>query len=166
MNAPVPQIDFAAPADAEAMLSAVVSQLRSGHVIPYLGPGVAELGRPDVQRETLFAHLVAEDHVLEDAKLGAARTEVVRGAVEHLALMLDVLEVRVGADFLHVSARLARQVRHPDLLQLRPQGSAEGEHTVAGAKLKHALGLHVKEAIDSRIDPMFDGAAWPEFARV
>jgi hypothetical protein len=48
MNAPVPQIDFANPADAEAILSDVVARLREGKVIPYLGPGVAELGKPSV----------------------------------------------------------------------------------------------------------------------
>lgn len=48
MNAPVPQIDFAARADAEAILSDVVARLRGGNVIPYLGPGVAELGGPAV----------------------------------------------------------------------------------------------------------------------
>lgn len=48
MNAPVPQIDFAAPADAEAILSDVVARLRGGDVIPYLGPGVAELDGPAV----------------------------------------------------------------------------------------------------------------------
>ncbi|MBR0962389.1 SIR2 family NAD-dependent protein deacylase [Bradyrhizobium japonicum] len=48
MNAPVPQIDFAAPADAEAILGDVVARLRGGDVIPYLGPGVAELGGPAV----------------------------------------------------------------------------------------------------------------------
>ncbi|WP_025037809.1 SIR2 family NAD-dependent protein deacylase [Bradyrhizobium sp. DOA9] len=48
MNAPVPQIDFAAPADAEAILGEVVAQLRGGNVIPYLGPGVAELSGPSV----------------------------------------------------------------------------------------------------------------------
>lgn len=48
MNSPVPQIDFAAPADAEAILSDVVARLRAGDVIPYLGPGVAELDGPAV----------------------------------------------------------------------------------------------------------------------
>lgn len=48
MNAPVPQIDFANPADAEAILREVVGHLREGKVIPYLGPGVAELGKPSV----------------------------------------------------------------------------------------------------------------------
>ncbi len=48
MNAPVPQIDFANPADAEAILSDVVARLRGGDVIPYLGPGVTELAAPSV----------------------------------------------------------------------------------------------------------------------
>ena len=48
MNAPVPQIDFANPADAEAILRDIVARLRGGGVIPYLGPGVAELAKPAV----------------------------------------------------------------------------------------------------------------------
>jgi hypothetical protein len=48
MNAPVPQIDFANPTDAEAILSGVVARLRGGDVIPYLGPGVADLATPSV----------------------------------------------------------------------------------------------------------------------
>jgi hypothetical protein len=48
MNAPVPRIDFAKPADAEQMLADVVGRLRAGSVIPYLGPGVAEMSKTDV----------------------------------------------------------------------------------------------------------------------
>ena len=48
MNAPVPQIDFANTADAEAVLGNVVARMRAGDVIPYLGPGVAELAAPAV----------------------------------------------------------------------------------------------------------------------
>ncbi|RTM14836.1 MAG: SIR2 family protein [Bradyrhizobiaceae bacterium] len=48
MNAPVPQIDFANPTHAEAILSGVVARLRGGDVIPYLGPGVADLSTPSV----------------------------------------------------------------------------------------------------------------------
>jgi SIR2-like domain len=48
MNAPVPQIDFAKPADAESMLSDIVRRLRAGGIIPYLGPGLAEMAKPEV----------------------------------------------------------------------------------------------------------------------
>ncbi|MGD5506736.1 hypothetical protein QUS83_22730, partial [Xanthomonas citri pv. citri] len=48
MNAPIPRIDFASPADAEAILREVVASLRSGRVIPYLGTGVTELAKPGV----------------------------------------------------------------------------------------------------------------------
>jgi len=48
MNAPVPRIDFASPADAEAILREVVASLRAGRVIPYLGTGVTELAKPGV----------------------------------------------------------------------------------------------------------------------
>ncbi|WP_454620381.1 SIR2 family NAD-dependent protein deacylase [Bradyrhizobium cenepequi] len=46
MNVPVPHIDFANPADAEAILRDVVAQLRAGGVVPYLGAGVSELSKP------------------------------------------------------------------------------------------------------------------------
>jgi hypothetical protein len=48
MNAPVPQIEFAKPADAEAILRVVVARLRDGSIIPYLGTGVTELAKPAV----------------------------------------------------------------------------------------------------------------------
>ncbi|MGA7809163.1 SIR2 family NAD-dependent protein deacylase [Bradyrhizobium sp.] len=48
MNAPVPHIDFAEPAEAESMLVDIGRRMRSGAIIPYLGPGVAELSKPDV----------------------------------------------------------------------------------------------------------------------
>ncbi|QDP25323.1 SIR2 family NAD-dependent protein deacylase [Bradyrhizobium cosmicum] len=48
MNAPVPRIDFAGPADAEAILREVTAKLRAGSVIPYLGTGVTELAKPGV----------------------------------------------------------------------------------------------------------------------
>lgn len=57
MNAAVPHIDFAGPADAEAILREVGAHLRQGGVIPYLGPGVAELAQPAVPMD--FAALAA-----------------------------------------------------------------------------------------------------------
>jgi hypothetical protein len=48
MNAPIPHIDFMKPADAEAALADVAMRLRAGTMVPYLGPGVAELGKPSV----------------------------------------------------------------------------------------------------------------------
>jgi hypothetical protein len=48
MNAPVPHIDFMKPADAEAVLVDVVARLSAGAVVPYLGPGLAELSKPVV----------------------------------------------------------------------------------------------------------------------
>ncbi len=46
MNAPIPHADFFRLADAEAVLADVVGQLGAGKVIPYLGPGLAELSKP------------------------------------------------------------------------------------------------------------------------
>jgi hypothetical protein len=48
MNAPIPQIDFITHADAEASLKKVAAGLRAGAIIPYLGPGLAELASPAV----------------------------------------------------------------------------------------------------------------------
>jgi hypothetical protein len=48
MNAPMPQADILKLADAEAVLADVVVQLRGGAIIPYLGPGLAELSQPTV----------------------------------------------------------------------------------------------------------------------
>ncbi|HLG79794.1 MAG TPA: SIR2 family protein [Bradyrhizobium sp.] len=47
MNA-IPKIDFVSAADAEAMLADVAARLREGHIVPYLGPGVAEMSKPEV----------------------------------------------------------------------------------------------------------------------
>lgn len=48
MNAAVPHINFANPADAEAILREVVDRMRAGGVIPFLGPAVTELSKPAV----------------------------------------------------------------------------------------------------------------------
>jgi hypothetical protein len=48
MNAPVLPADILKSADAEAVLADVVAQLRAGEVVPYLGPGLAELSKPTV----------------------------------------------------------------------------------------------------------------------
>lgn len=46
MNAPIPQIDFIKHVDAEASLADVAARLRTGAIVPYLGPGLAELSKP------------------------------------------------------------------------------------------------------------------------
>ncbi|MGV7219113.1 SIR2 family NAD-dependent protein deacylase [Bradyrhizobium sp. UFLA05-112] len=43
MNAPASQIEFVIRSVAEAILGKVAEKLRSGNVVPYLGPGLAEL---------------------------------------------------------------------------------------------------------------------------
>lgn len=47
MNA-MPQINVLKGTDAEALLANVAAGLRNGSIVPYLGPGVAELSKPDV----------------------------------------------------------------------------------------------------------------------
>lgn len=44
----MPQISFLRETDAEALLANVAARLRSGSIVPYLGPGVAEFSNPDV----------------------------------------------------------------------------------------------------------------------
>ncbi len=46
MNSPIPPIDFIKHGDAEAALADVAARLRSGTIIPYLGPGLAEASKP------------------------------------------------------------------------------------------------------------------------
>jgi hypothetical protein len=48
MNAPIPHADLFRLADAEAVLAKVVRQLGAGKIVPYLGPGLAELSKPSV----------------------------------------------------------------------------------------------------------------------
>ena len=43
MNAPIPVQDFLQPAEAENVLADLARQLRGGKIIPYLGPGLAQL---------------------------------------------------------------------------------------------------------------------------
>ncbi|WP_426420723.1 SIR2 family NAD-dependent protein deacylase [Bradyrhizobium genosp. A] len=42
------QINFLKGTDAEARLADVAARLRAGSIVPYLGPGLAELSKPDV----------------------------------------------------------------------------------------------------------------------
>jgi len=46
VNAPIPHADILKLADAEAVLADVGGQLRTGKIIPYLGPGLTELSKP------------------------------------------------------------------------------------------------------------------------
>src|SRR6516165_4246363 len=48
MNAPVSQADILKLADAEAVLADVAGRLPAGQIVPYLGPGLAELSKPSV----------------------------------------------------------------------------------------------------------------------
>jgi SIR2-like domain len=48
MNAPIPTADMLKLADADTVLSDIAKQLRTGKIIPYLGPGVTALSKPSV----------------------------------------------------------------------------------------------------------------------
>lgn len=107
MNAPVPQIDFAAPADAEAILSDVVARLRGGNVIPYLGPGVAELGEPAVPMtpEALAAFFGTKVALPRRARgnawASAQHIESTRHRATVTALMVEAFATPVAPTALH-----------------------------------------------------------------
>ncbi|WP_454645016.1 SIR2 family NAD-dependent protein deacylase [Bradyrhizobium liaoningense] len=107
MNAPVPQIDFAAPADAEAILSDVVARLRGGNVVPYLGPGVAELGGPAVPMnpEALAAFfgtkIALPRRARGNAWASAQHIESTRHRATVTALMVEAFATPVAPTALH-----------------------------------------------------------------
>ncbi|MGY3146675.1 hypothetical protein ACVWYQ_003674 [Bradyrhizobium sp. USDA 3397] len=43
----LPQIEFANAADAKAILTDLAARMRASSIVPYLGPGIAELSRPE-----------------------------------------------------------------------------------------------------------------------
>ena len=107
MNAPVPQIDFAAPADAEAILGDVVARLRGGNVIPYLGPGVAEIGGPAVPMnpEALAAFFGTKVALPRRARgnawASAQHIESTRHRTTVTALMVEAFATPVAPTALH-----------------------------------------------------------------
>ncbi|MBR1131791.1 SIR2 family NAD-dependent protein deacylase [Bradyrhizobium iriomotense] len=107
MNAPVPQIDFANPADAEAILGGVVARLRRGDVIPYLGPGVAELAVPSVPMnpEALAAYFGTKVALPRRARgnawASAQHIESTRHRATVTALMADAFASPVAPTALH-----------------------------------------------------------------
>jgi hypothetical protein len=107
MNAPVPQIDFANPADAEAILSGAVAQMRAGHVIPYLGPGAAELAAPAVPMnpEALAAFFGTKVALPRRARgnawASAQHIESTRHRATVTALMADAFATPVAPTTLH-----------------------------------------------------------------
>ncbi|WP_024276330.1 MULTISPECIES: SIR2 family protein [unclassified Hyphomicrobium] len=62
MNAPVPCTDILKLDDAEALLAKIASELKTGTIIPYLGPGLTELSKPSVPMtpEALAAYFGAK----------------------------------------------------------------------------------------------------------
>jgi SIR2-like protein len=107
MNAPVPQIDFANSADAEAILREVVAQLRAGSVIPYLGPGVTELSKPaaPINPEALAAFLGAKVALPRRARgnawAAAQHIESTRHRTTVTALMAEAFAAPVAPTPLH-----------------------------------------------------------------
>ncbi|MBI5260932.1 MAG: SIR2 family protein [Bradyrhizobium sp.] len=107
MNAAVPSIDFAGPADAEAILRDVGARLREGRVIPYLGTGVTELAKPGVPMnfEALAAFFGAKVALPRRAKgnawAAAQHIESTRHRATVTALMADAFASPVEPTPLH-----------------------------------------------------------------
>jgi hypothetical protein len=107
MNAPVPRIDFANPADAEVIFRGVVTRLRGGTVIPYLGPGVAELAEPAVPMnpEALAAFFGTKVALPRRARgnawASAQHIESTRHRATVTALMADAFASPVAPTALH-----------------------------------------------------------------
>ncbi len=107
MNAPVPQIDFANPADAEAILRDVIARLRGGDVVPYLGPGVVELAAPSVPMnpEALAAYFGTKVALPRRARgnawASAQHIESTRHRATVTALMADAFASPVAPTALH-----------------------------------------------------------------
>lgn len=107
MNAPVPHIEFANPAAAEAILHEVVGRLRNGSVIPYLGTGVTELSAPAVPMnpEGLAAFLGSKVALPRRAKgnawAAAQHIESTRHRATVTALMSEAFATPVAPTSLH-----------------------------------------------------------------
>ncbi|WP_128927696.1 SIR2 family NAD-dependent protein deacylase [Bradyrhizobium guangxiense] len=107
MNAPVPQIDFANPADAEAILIGVVARLRGGSVIPYLGPGVAELAasavpmNPEALAAFFGTKVALPRRARGNAWASAQHIESTRHRATVTALMADAFASPVAPTALH-----------------------------------------------------------------
>lgn len=107
MNAAVPQINFANPADAEAILREVTGRLRAGGVIPFLGPDVIELSKPAVpiNPEALAAFLGAKVALPRRAKgnawAAAQHIESTRHRATVTALMAEAFATPVAPTALH-----------------------------------------------------------------
>lgn len=108
MNAPVPQIEFANPADAEAVLRELTGRMREGQIIPYLGPGVAELSRPSAPMNpealaSFFGTKVAlPRRARGNAWASAQHIESTRHRATVTALMAEAFAVPVAPTPLHL----------------------------------------------------------------
>jgi len=107
MNAPVAPSDILKLADAEAVLADVVGQLRSGTVIPYLGPGLVELSKPTVPMtpEALAAFFATKVALPRRAKgnawAAAQHIESMRHRSTVSALMTEAFSPPVEPTVLH-----------------------------------------------------------------
>lgn len=107
MNAPFPHLDFANTPDAEATLAALGTRLRSGAVVPYLGPGVAALSEPAVPMspEALAAFFATKVALPRRAKgnawASAQHIESMKHRSTVTALMAEAFATPVAPTALH-----------------------------------------------------------------
>jgi hypothetical protein len=107
MNAPVPHIDFIKQADAEALLVEMAQRLKTGSVIPYLGPGVSEMsGAPvPMNPEALAAFLATKVALPRRAKgnawASAQHIESTKHRSTVTALMAEAFATSVPPTALH-----------------------------------------------------------------
>ncbi len=107
MNAPIPHIDFMTHADAEASLKEVAARLRAGTIVPYLGPGLAELSEAAVPMnpEALAAFFGIKVALPRRAKgnawAAAQHIESMKHRSTVTALMTEAFASPVGPTALH-----------------------------------------------------------------
>lgn len=107
MNVAVPHINFANPAYAEAILREVAGRLRTGGVIPFLGPDVIEPSKPAVpiNPEALAAFLGAKVALPRRARgnawAAAQHIESTRHRATVTALMAEAFATPVEPTSLH-----------------------------------------------------------------
>lgn len=107
MNALIPQIDFMKHVDAEASLADIAARLRAGTIVPYLGPGLAELSKPDapMNPEALAAFFGTKVALPRRAKgnawAAAQHIESMKHRSTVTALMMEAFAAPVAPTPLH-----------------------------------------------------------------
>jgi SIR2-like domain len=99
MNAPIPHADLFRLADAESVLAGVARQMSAGKIVPYLGPGLAELSKPAVPMtpEALAAFLGAKVALPRRAKGNAWASAQHIESMKHRSTVTTLMTEAFGA---------------------------------------------------------------------